>query len=333
MSMLFVVSVSLICGARFFSDVDYGPYVELFNETPKFQDITASDFIVLYGEPGYLAFTSIVKSIGFEFVAVTMLFSIVSIVIKMYVASRVVRQYLLVVSLYLCLHFITVEFIELRWALSSSLVIMAIYNEISKRSKLAFLLIIFASIFHYFSLFFLAVLFFRFFSLKSAGYFFVSSFLVALLYKFITPSIGYSGDSEVYMIRRLFRYINEPESSVGVFSYLRIVMYFSFYVMFSLFCNSASSSDKSLAKVAVLLLSCSLLISFVPLLYFRSMVVSDFFAISLLVIFMQNLNFNYRILFTFFLSILFCTWNILDAKNYEAAGYIYNYQSWFKFLL
>ena len=332
-SLIMLLMITLISGTRYYSDIDYGPYIELFNDTPSFFNLSVTDFLILYGEPGYLVFTSLIKSLGFDFVAVTIVFSLFSVALKLYICSRLVSNYLFAFSLFLCLHFLTVEFIELRWALSSALVMTAIFCEFKKRRKYFLAFIFLASIFHYFSMLFLCVMLFRFFTFRNSIVIFCLSFLVALSYKIITPSVAYSVDSNVYIIRRLFRYLNDPESSVGLFSYLRILMYFAVVISVYYFKDRFSAFDINLAKYSSLLVSVALLISFVPLLYFRSMVVSDYFMLIVMTILIFKFKLIYRCLFIVALILLFSTWNIIDVSNYEAAGYIFKYNSWLNFLI
>lgn len=332
-SFVTVLLITAVSGTRYYSDIDYRAYIDLFNETPILADLTLTDILILYGEPGYLIFTSLVKSIGFDFVAVTILFSMVSISIKLHVCARLVRNYFIAFSLFLCLHFVTVEFIELRWALSSALVMLAIFFEFKNKRKLFLIYITLAIIFHYFSLLFLCVPFFRIISFRKGVLVFFLSFLIALSYKVTSPSLSYSVDSEIYIIRRLFRYLNDPDSSVGLFSYLRIFMYLIFIHTVYLFRERFTAFDIELAKYSSLLISLSLIISFVPLLYFRSMVISDFFMILVMINVIFKFRLVYRCFFIVGLSILFSIWNVIDVSNYQAAGYIFEYKSWFSFLI
>ncbi|TPE54291.1 EpsG family protein [Maribrevibacterium harenarium] len=332
-SLLIFLATTLVAGTRYYADVDYGPYVDLFNETPSISDLSLTDVFVLYGEPGYLLFTSLIKATGFEFVAVTVLFSIFSVGIKVYVCSRLVSNYVFAFSLFLCLHFITVEFIELRWALSSAFVMLAVYFELKNKRNHFYFFIIFASFFQYFSLIFLIVVFFRFFSFRAGVLFFLVSIVIALSYKVLSPSISYSVDSDIYIVKRLFRYLNDPDSSIGLFSYLRVLMYFTIVVLILCFKESFSEFDVVLAMYSSLLVSISLIISFVPLLYYRSMVVSDFFMLVTMTLFFYRFGVFIRLFCMLFVVFLFSTWNILDMKNYEAEGYIFEYSSWLGYLI
>lgn len=333
-SMLMILLVILICGTRYYSDIDYEPYIDLFNETPSLEKIRFDDIIRLYGEPGYLFLSSLVKYFGLDFVSITLLFSLVSISLKILVSSKLVKNYTFLTSLYLCLHYVTVEFIELRWALASSIIILSIYFFMQSRYKLTFMLIMAATFFHYFSLIFLAIFVLRlsFLNTKLLCVVFLSSFILAIILKISNFSFSYVVDSEFYIIRRLFRYINDPESSVGIFSFLRIALYFSFFIIFNVLYNVRCGVENKLADIFIFLLSCSLLLSFVPLLYFRFMVVADFFALAFMIACLYKLKYLYRGPAILFISLLFCTWNFIDVRNYSAAGYIFEYRSWLKFI-
>lgn len=333
-SILMILLVFIICGTRYYSDIDYEPYIDLFNETPSLDRISFGDITRLYGEPGYLFLSSFVKYLGLGFVSLTLLFSLVSISLKILVSSKLVKNYIFLTSLYLCLHYVTVEFIELRWALASSIIILSIYFFMQSRYKLTFMLIMMATFFHYFSLVFFAIYLLRlsFFNTRFICFIFVSSFLLAILFKVSSFSFSYAVDSEIYIIRRLFRYLNDPQSSVGIFSFLRIALYFAFYYIFNILYDVRCGVKNKLANVFIFLLSCSLLLSFVPLLYFRSMVVADFFALAFMISCLYKLKYHYRVASIFLISLLFCTWNFIDVQNYSAAGYIFEYRSWLEFL-
>lgn len=79
---LFVLIVVVISGLRFHSDVDYEPYLEIFYATPRLADLSVEDLRLLYGEAGYLIFTSAIKSSGGQFFVVTLLGSFISIFFK-----------------------------------------------------------------------------------------------------------------------------------------------------------------------------------------------------------------------------------------------------------
>lgn len=334
LSFACIIIIVVVCGGRYYSDTDYGPYVELFLDTPSIENLNFDDLQTLYGEPGYLIFSSLTKYFSLEFVFITLVFSFVSICVKTYVASRFVFNYSFVIAIYLCLHFITVEFIELRWSLSSALVIAAIAMLHYNRWKSFFTLILIASLFHYFSLLFIVVYLYRLLNIKQTLLIFFCAFFASMSYKLMIYGFYFDVDSNIYMLRRLFRYINDPQSSVGLFSFLRIILYVGFYAMFNRYnySNKCSGFEVDLDKLFILIISCALFLSIIPLLYFRTMVVADFYAITYIVLMINKLKILDRVGLYFILLILFCLWNLLDVLNYFAAGYIFEYSTWFRFI-
>lgn len=324
---LFIVIIS---GFRYFSDIDYSGYYELFEDVPKINNFNYASISKLYGEPGYLFLNSLIKSVGLNFYVVTLLFSALSIGIKIFVATRFSKYSFQIITLYLCLYFIIVEFIELRWSLASSLILLSIYFFYSKKYYKFTLAIGIASVIHYFSLVFLFLPVVRFVTVRKVYLIFVLSFLLAIYYKFGDFSIFVEVDSEYYIVRRFLRYLNDPESSVGVFSFLKILLYIAIVGFLRIF--SSDARDIKLEKVMILLMSLSLFVSYVPLLYFRSMVIAEFIALSYI---FHNLMYHKSSVKIFTMSvlwILFSMWSFLDVKNNISASYIVEYNSWLSIL-
>ena len=81
----------------------------------------------LYGEPGYLILNSLVKTLGGSFVLVSALCTATSISLKLFFFRKFCQFAALSLSLYLCIHFLTIEFIQIRWAVASSFLLLAFY--------------------------------------------------------------------------------------------------------------------------------------------------------------------------------------------------------------
>ncbi|HFQ4975259.1 TPA: EpsG family protein [Vibrio vulnificus] len=324
--------IIILCGFRVNSDVDYGPYIGLFNETPKLTSLTREILSQLYGEVGYLYFTSVVKEIGLSFVAVTITFSTFSVITKMYFIRKFCRQNYAAItfSLYLCFCFITVEFIELRWSLASGLTALSIYYSLQNYYFRNLIFVAIAGLFHYFSLAFIFVFALRIVSLKQSILIFISCFVIALFYKFFSIDFFIAIESELFIVTRFLRYVNEIESSLGLFSYLKCLMYFAVFLIFiKLF--SLSDQEEKMIKTSLVLLSFSLFISFVPLLFYRSMVISDLVNITTMLMLLGNSHFkkSEELLICTIFTLLFATWFYFDVTNYIEADRIYNYKSWF----
>lgn len=330
---LILTFVIVFCGLRYDSDTDFILYLELFRSTPPIDMLSFKAIKTLYGEPGYILLTSFIRYLELDFVVVTLLFSLTSILLKLYVSYKLSRYYFYVVSIYLCLSFITVEFIELRWSISSSILILSIYFlSIDKKNKAVFL-IVFSSMFQYFSILYFCIFFVKKKKIAFINFLFLFSFLMALFYKTFGVSVGFVFDTDIYIVRRFLRYLNNPESSLGLFSYLKVIFYFFSFKFIEHYFVNENDQNQFLKKMSVFLLSISLLLSFIPLLFYRAMVIADFISILYLFNLLYKVRTCYfKVLYIFMISILFSTWSYLDVKNYYASSYIYEYSSWLRFL-
>ena len=106
------VVAALFAGLRWNSDVDYLGYLEIYTDTPNLSDFRAETIYDLYGEPAYLLLNSILKSVGVEFYFVTMICAFSSLALKSYVSAKMSKRASLGICLYLCIHFLTIEFIQ-----------------------------------------------------------------------------------------------------------------------------------------------------------------------------------------------------------------------------
>jgi len=335
--VLYVVTVS---GLRYFSDIDYAPYFDLYQNTPNLTDLRLDDIKGLYGEPGYLFFTSLMKSANAQFVVVTFIASLISILAKSFVAFKFAKNASFVVATYLCVSFITIEFIQLRWAVATGLLSLAYYSLYIERRKISVLFFVAAAAFHYFSLLFLVLAFLARFN----GYhrYYVAIFL-AFVFSIATKlggvSIFYQANSDIYLISRFLRYLNDPLSNVGAFSYLKILFYVvTVYTLGRLKdCDVDIKTDQRfifLFRSSFLFLSAAMVVSFVPIFFFRTMVMADLFSIMLIAYMVTRIRtFAFKMTYVYVITILFSTWCYIDVLNYSNAHRIFQYETWLKFAL
>lgn len=316
-------------GLRYFSDIDYGPYYELFDTTPSLLNLNLQELSVLYGEPGYLLVSAFFKSFGLGFVSVALISVMLAVYLKLKVLSALTNQYVLAFTLYLTIHFVTIEFIQLRWAVASGFIVAALYNILKGKKWSALVMLIFATSFHYFSLVFLPMFIFRKISARTVNAIFIFSFLAAMFYKFIGFSFVYMIDTNIYIAKRFLRYLNDPESSIGFFSFSRLILYYVTFVAIRKFVRRDTDVQYyDLEKMSLLLLSIPLILSFIPLMYFRAVNIADYFCIATILYQFDKIKNGYTILYLVVLSVLFCIWNILDVQNNYNAGYIFEYKNW-----
>jgi len=342
LSLLIAIAtfVILVSGFRYFSDVDYAPYVDLYEQTPTIADFGKEDMRLLYGEPGYLLLTSMVKSTGAEFLAVTIISALLSIVAKSFVAYKFVKNASFAVAIYLCLSFITIEFIQMRWAVATGLMCCAYYCQFRMQRNLAIAFFVSAVLFHYFSIFFVILSFFTRISGHMKYFVFLALAMgFSLVAKIFGFSFTYEADTDVYLITRFLRYLNDPLSSVGVFSYLKIVFYaVSVYSLGRLRdCDLDIENDRTfgyLFRLSFLFMSAALVVSVIPIFFFRTMVMADFFSILLIAYMLSRITtMAVKMAYIYAITIMFSTWCWLDVGNVASADRITEYESWLKFLL
>ena len=148
---------------------------------------------------------------------------------------------------------------------------------------------------------------------------------------FLLPALV---DSDLYVIKRAVRYLDEPSSQVGLFSYLRLLLYIGLFALAK--CLERGTNVKELAldrflrRVSHGSLALTLLVSFVPLMHFRAVVLADFFSILFVLnVLDRNLRFSFDRVAVATLCGLFSLWYYFDLANYVSADRIYTYQTWF----
>lgn len=335
-SVLLVCSlvIILISGLRWYSDVDYEPYVWMYDDNPLLSEFSRDSIRDLYGEPGYLLLSSIFKSLGASFFILAFACAAFSILLKSIVVLKLSEQASLAICLYFCIHFITIEFIQIRWAIATSLIILGFYCQYLQKNKTAFLCFALSLGVHYFSAFFLVVALLlnvngyrRFYFLFFASLFFALFFQVDYLQNLII------NDSDIYVIKRITRYAIDPESQVGFFSYVKLIMYPAIYSACVFFKPSYPwKTDKLnlfLFKISFISLAATFFVTFIPLLHFRATVIADFFSIILILNSIDKAFPNkFRILIFVIISFMYLIWYLIDVFNYINADRLYEYKTW-----
>jgi hypothetical protein len=333
-AVLVALAFSAIClsGLRWASDIDHMEYAEMFVENPTLANFNAISIAPLHGEPGYLLITAIFKSLGLGFVALSAMCAVFAVGTKAWVVSKFTRSGSLVFCLYLCIHFITIEFIQIRWAVAAALVAVAIYFQAQRRLMASLIFLLCATSLHYFSALFIVVCLLA--EIRKDGIFYATVTLLAIAGValvadgFFVPQIF---DSNFYVVRRALRYLTDPLSNVGIMSYGKLAL---FPLTYAILANVYPHVVRDrivifLQRIAFASLAATLFLSFIPIMHFRAVVIADLF--SLLLIF-RMLDLGIRAESRTVISVIFCalygTWFIYDVGNYIAADRLYEYQSW-----
>lgn len=327
-----MLTATIISGMRWASDVDHPDYVEMFLNNPDLANFNSDSIRALHGEPGYLLVSALFKSIGLNFVALSVICAIFSLAAKALIAYRFSPNSALVFCLYLCIHFITIEFIQIRWAVATGLIAVALYYQFKDKFVIAALLFGVAIFFHYFSIVFVMV--FVAARIKREIHFNLAigvASLVGIALAATGFALSESYGSEIYVIRRAFRYLFDPQSGVGVLSYAKLAMFPIAYYYLAKFSKQVpeDASIIFLRRVAFSSLALTLLLSFVPLMHFRAVVIADLFSLILIVRMTDILKskFDKAIILIIF-SALYAIWYVIDVANYIAADRLYEYKTW-----
>ena len=329
-----VFAIILIAGLRWYSDVDYEPYSDMYDDNPMLSEFNRESITPLYGEAGYLFISAIFKTLGSRFFLLAFACSVCSLLLKSTVVRKLSGQASFAMCLYLCLHFITIEFIQMRWAVATALLSLGFCFQYLQKYKTAVLCFALAPAFSYFSfLFWIVALLVTLKGYKRFYLLFGASLLGALLLKIDYLRGFLVSDSDIYLLTRLTRYASDPDSHIGLFSLVKLGMYPAIYILCVRYNPSYSwKTDKLnlfLFKLSFISLSAALLMTFLPILHARATVIADFFSIVWVLNAMDKaLNGEARSVSFGVLSALFGTWYLEDLLNNIESGYLSEYHTW-----
>lgn len=314
LSILVCFTVVLFSGLRYFSDTDYLAYYDIFASLPKLNNLTATDIQNTYGEVGYLYLNVFIKTLDFDFFVVTIISAFISIFGKFFFVNKFCYSTPLVLTCYLAMHFVTTEFSELRWSVATGFSFIAFCCFYYKKYYYIVFFFGLAIFFHYSTVLLLPILLVNRFSVSFIFSVFLSSFLVALLYKFFAFSVNLDLNSSFYALTRLQRYLNDPDSNVGFISLGKLVFYISILFFITVVSRNRNYDDVSvfLYKVALCVASVGLFLSVAPVFFLRLAPVFDLFFLSLIFREITHLKVKTnRIFFTFVVVFLFSLWQLI----------------------
>jgi hypothetical protein len=288
----------------------------------------------LYGETGYLFLSAIFKTLGSGFFLLAFACALCSMFLKSTVVRKMSGQASLAMCLYLCLNFITIEFIQMRWAVATGLLSLGFCFQYLQKYKAALLCFVLPLAFSYFSVVFWVVALLV--TLKGYKRFYVLFFvslLAALLLKIDYLRGLLISDSDIYVLTRLTRYASDPDSHIGLFSLAKLAMYPAIYALCVWYRPSypwrTDRLNLFLFKLSFAALSVTLFVTFLPILHARATVIADFFSIIWILNAMDKaLDSEARLVSFGVLGAFFGAWYLIDLSNYIRAGYLYSYHTW-----
>jgi hypothetical protein len=333
------VVVVLVSGLRWGSDADFLDYLGIFEETPSLRHFNPESIQAIYGEPGYLLLNSAFRSLSLDFYVLTLACALLSISVKALVSSKLSRHASLTLALYLCIHFITIEFIQIRWAVASSLLILAFYLQYRRKLWATALCLLGAVGFHYFSVVFLLVgLLLEVRGTKAFAGLVLLLGVSGLVVGPLLSTMGLAAGGEAYILERALRYLSEELSSIGPLSYLKLAAYVGIYAAVRLAGRDAGAPAderaRFLSRITFSTLALTLFVSFVPIMHHRAVVIADFFAIIFVVDAIETHAGRHmapRLVLA--LVALLVTWFAFDLRNALAAGGVGAYGTWLRLVL
>lgn len=321
--IIFMPFVIYVAGFRYDSDTDYIPYVEIFNSLPLLFDFTLEVASETYGEGGFLLLNSLIKTLGMPFFVVTLLAASFSISAKAYFAFKYSSSAFIVLSLYFCLHFVTVEFSQIRWSIATGFILLGYDAFIKGKATAAAILFLTAISFHYSAM--MAVLIMMGLLISSRRFWFCVFFvslILALVFKKYPLQIFLNFGVDLYVFERLQRYLNDPQSNVGFFSILKVSLYPLSYLILGRFAPSSGSgfsispSHVLLERLSLIYMSAALMLSFVPIFFLRLAPLVDFLSILVLVSYVDRIPVRIvRIYLKLICTVLFGVWYFVSLSN------------------
>jgi hypothetical protein len=327
-------AIILIAGLRWYSDADYEGYADHYNDNPVISEFNQESISSLYGEAGYLFLSAIFRTLGSKFFLLAFACAFSSLFFKSTVVRNLSGQASLAMCLYLCLHFITIEFIQMRWAVAAGLLSLGFCFQYLQKYKSAVLCFALAPAFHYFSVtFWVVALFVALKGYKRFYLLFLVSLLGAVFLKIDYFRSFLINDSELDVLARLSVYADDPDYNIGLFSYAKVVMYPAIYALCVWYRPSypwkTDRLNLFLFKLSFVSLSVALLGSFLPIFLLRAAVIADFFSIIWILNSIDKALYRDARMVSFgALGAVFAAWYLIDLSHHIHAGYLHDYHTW-----
>ncbi len=333
-TILIALGFILIAGLRSYSDIDFVGYMDIYNEVPTVVMFNFNSIGEIYGEPGYLFLNSILKTAGIGFYLASFLFVLISIFIKTRVSLKFSAMPSLSLCLFFCIHFITIEFIQIRWAIATSLLILGFYFQYKRNLIQASLIYLIAGSIHYFSFIFIIVSLLM--ELRSEKIFYTLLIMLGLMGSIFQSDVlmGYlTQTQDLYIVRKTVLYLGEGVSQLGIFSYLKLILYLSIFVSIRTlaphFNQFKAGKDIFVYKLSLATISLTLFCSFIPIFHHRAVVIADYFSIiSIINLFEVNSGKKIIQVSKYVIIMLFLIWYSFDLYNAISSGSIIEYNSW-----
>lgn len=336
LSIILVLFVTFLTGSNYYAVSDYENYIELYNSVPDISVFRFADLKYYYGEVGFVYLVSLLKYFSIPFVAFTLVLSFISISLKSYFFAKFNKNAFYSLSMYLCLYFILVEFIVIRWSVAVAFILIGYYLVFSKKYLYGILFLFCASFFHYFSVMFIVLSLFinRFFSFRVYLVSILSVTLLSSLFSLLDLSFISSFDTNV--TTKIAFYVLEKDTEIGLISKAKVFIYAAIILSYLGFKNHGyiDKSSRFLINGSLIFIFFSILFIEFPALFQRATVITDIFCIATLVR-LTELKCKGKIVSLFyslfFFALVFIIWSYFDVNNSYNIR-VWDYESWSIFL-
>lgn len=330
---LLISIIIFIFGTRGNIDIDYSGYLENYNSITK--DYSYEIVKEQYGEilSNYINVFFRYLNLNYEYLLFFL--TAISILVKAKTIINYSKFPLAVISIYFCLALIETEMITIRWAVSSSFLILSLLN-FSKNKGKSFFFILIAVGFHSFSYLYLLVL--PIIAIKQPKFYYlfvISCFFIGLFFPMesISSLITLYENTQNYTFNKLNSYTSQDENTIGLFSLLLIIYLLILVMIFRYILIKKNIEievfNKKIYEIGLVCVGVSLLFIKYKVFFYRANIFSEFFLILILINFTQKLVKNKITNPAIYLYIIvpFILWNILDVKNQIQSKNILEYKS------
>lgn len=326
-SILLLSVITIFVAFRTNSDVDYLGYIFIYNSVGHPLDVLTGDSTHIHSEISFKLLNSVIKYLGLPFYVVTGICAVLSIFGKLFFFRQIGANSLVAFSLYFSFYFITVEFIQMRWAVAVAFCVLSLMFFSDKKYKNSFYSFFIAFFFHHYSIIVLFVfvvlcIISKFSSFRIKLIFVCAMFIVSLVVSFTIKGITFTNvdDYGSVTISRIVIYLTDEGSyKVGFFSYLKSFILVGSVVFISYIQGFRYLADPFIFKLfasSVILAAYAVMVSFVPVFFLRAIVVSELILIALIVFLISKFKYNFnKLFFILFLGLIATTWFFLDVRN------------------
>lgn len=333
--LLFITSVSILFfGLRWHSGADFDGYLLIYDSVPLLGGFNLGSVKYIHGELGFLFVTSLIKTLGTPNFIYMFTLTCISIGLKAYFFYKESILPVFSLSLYFLFLGMTFEFVQIRYALALSFLLLSLYYLINGFKRKSVLFFLFSISFHYFTAIFVVMYFYKRLKIKNHHLYFLSLLVFVIVSNSSIAVVLLDLTSDLLggttLGRRATGYIGGAEHySVSVqltsFLVIRAFLFTGVAIYFFKFYNSGDEKFEAYLKVNLLFLLLSVSFSFNSIMFSRAVVVVElvnFLLVGFCISKSKSLKDRLLMLSLFLVLAGLSFIKALDSEN------IYSYQTW-----